>query len=233
MSNQSSILPDALPLREALRGLRHVMRKGGETLKDTMTVDIMPPPAARLAGVVLREVEAIAKGMDHAASGLAKKVLGIPDPTAPSLHAITGQQDGDVVFGTAFYAATQAVLRRLGAPSVFISEAGARKAFQHIRPFDAPDAEVAATLTIALHKAKVLKGTAAETARVPAAAVAPVALFAVMLWLQSQRPEAEDEAALDAATELSVALAADVSKACIAGNHPDLAALYTEFASHV
>jgi hypothetical protein len=61
----------------------------------------------------------------------------------------------------------------------------------------------------------------------------PVALFAVMLWLQSQRPEAEDEAALDAATDLSVALASDVSTACTHGNHQNLAALYIEFASHV
>ena len=229
----SSILPDAMPLREALRGLRHVLRKGGETLKDTMTVDMMPPPAAHLAGVVLREVEAMAKGMDQAASGLAKKLLGSPDPAAPSLQTITGQPDGNVVFAKAFYAATQAVLRRLGATNVFISEAGARKAFRHISSFDAPDAEVAAALTIALHNAAVLKGTAEETARVPAASVTPVALFAVMLWLQSQRPEAEDEAALDAATELAVALAVDVSKACIAGSHAGLAALYSEFASHV
>lgn len=227
------MLPDAMLLREALRGLRHVLRKGGETVKDTMTVDTLPPPAAHLAGVVLREVEAIAKGMDQAASGLAKKVLGRPDPTAPSLHAITGQQDGDVVFAAAFYAATRAVLRRLGAPGIFISEAGARKAFQHFRPFCGPDAEVAATLTVALHNAKVLKGTSDETACVPASFVEPVALFAVMLWLQSKRPEAEDEAALDAATDLSVALAADVCKACSARNHADLAALYTEFASHV
>lgn len=233
MSSLSPMLPDAMPLREALRGLRHVLRKGGETLKDTMTVDTLPPPAAHLAHVVLREVEAIAKGMDQAASGVAKKVLGRPDPAAPSLHAIAGKEDGDVVFATAFYAAARAVLLRLGAPGVFISEAGARKAFQHIRPFCAPDAEVAAALTIALHDAKVLKGAADEPARVPASSVEPVTLFAVMLWLQSQRPEAEDEAALDAATDLSVALADDIGKACTGRNHAGLAALYTEFASHV
>ena len=233
MPNPSSLLPDAMPLREALRGLRHVMRKGGETLKDTMTVDLMPPPAAHLAGAFLREVEAIAKGVDQAASGLAKKVLGGPDPTSPSLHAITGQINGDVIFAAAFYAAAQAVLARLGATGVFISEAGAHKAFQDIRPFVAPDADLAASLTIALHSAKVLKGAVAKTARVPADAVAPVALFAVMLWLLSHRPEAEDEAALDAAADLAVALAADISRAFIANDHAGLAALYSEFASHV
>jgi hypothetical protein len=54
-----------------------------------------------------------------------------------------------------------------------------------------------------------------------------------MLWLQSQRPEAEDEAALDAATDLAVALAADITTACTARDPAALAALYAEFASHV
>jgi hypothetical protein len=233
LSNPSSMLPDAMPLREALRGLRYVVRRGGKSIKNRVTVDKMPTSAAQLAGVVLREVEVIAKSMDQAASGFAKKMLSSPDPAAPSLYAITGQQNGDVVFAKAFYAATQAVLKRLGTPNLFISEARARKAFQQIAVLDAPDTEVAATLTLALHNAQVLKGKPAETARVPANAVAPVALFAVMLWLLSQRPETEDEAALDAATDLSVALAFDVSTAFTDGKHQNLAALYAEFASHV
>ena len=226
-------LPDAMPLREALRGLRHLLRKGGATLKDTMTVDTLPAPAAHLAGVVLREVEAIAKNMDEAASGLAKKVLGSPNRAAPSLHSVTGQHDGGAAFSTAFYAATRAVLKRLGSPGIFISEASARKAFQQIIPPGASDADLAADLTIALHDARVLKGTPDETARVAQAAIEPVALFAVMLWLQSQRPEAEDEAALDAATDLSVALADTIAAACLARDQAALAALYAEFASHV
>lgn len=233
LSYPSAMLPDAMPLREALRGLRHVLRKGGETLKDTMQVDSLPPPAAHLAGIVLREVEAMAKGMDDAASGLAKKVLSSPDIATPSLHTITEQTGGDIAFAAAFYAASQAVLKRLGAVGIFISEASARKAFQQRAVQGAADAEVAARLTIALHDAKVLRGIAAEPARVAALALEPVTLFAVMLWLQSHRPESEDEAALDAATDLSVALAADISKACIARNPLDLAALYTEFSSHV
>jgi hypothetical protein len=233
LSSQSSMLPDAMPLREALRGMRYVLRRGGKSIKNRVTVDKMPTSAAHLAGVVLREVEVIAKGVDQAASGFAKKMLSSPDPAAPSLHSITGQQNGDIVFAKAFYAATQAVLKRLCAPNLFISETRARKAFQKITVFDVPDAEIAASLTIGLHNAQVLKGKPAETARVPANSVMPVAVFAVMLWLQSQRPEAEDEAALDAATDLSVALASDVSKACNDGNHQNLAALYTEFASHV
>jgi hypothetical protein len=227
------MLTDAMPLREALRGLRHVIRRGGKSFKNNVTVDKMPTSAAHVAGVVLREVEAIVKGVDQAASGFAKKMLSSPDPAAPSLHGITGQQNGDVVFAKAFYAATQAVLKRLGAPNLFISEARARKAFQQITVFDVPDAEIAAGLTIGLHTAQVLKGKFVETSRVPANSIMPVAVFAVMLWLQSQRPEAEDEAALDAATDLSVALASDVSKACIESNKAGLATLYTEFASHV
>lgn len=227
------MLPDAMPLREALRGLRHMLRKGGETLKDTVTVDSLPPPAAHLAGAVLREVEAIAKTMDDVASGLAKKVLNGPELSTPSLHIIAGQLDGDVAFAAAFYAATQAVLKRLNAGGVFISEASARKVFQQVSAKSTSEPEIAAALTIALHDAKVLKGTADDGARLSTSTIESVTLFAVMLWLQSQRPEAEDEYALDAATDLSVALARDVNKACTTQDHAALAALYAEFSNHV
>ena len=233
MSNLSPKLPDAMPLREALRGLRHVLRKGGETLKNTMTVDTLPRPAARLAGVLLREVEALAKGMDHAASGLAKKMLGTADIAAPSLHRIASQHDSAAVFAQAFYTAAQAVLKQLGVTDIFISEAHARKAYQAATARDATDADRAATVMLALLDAGVLKGTPDHTARLPLASVEPVACFAVLLWLQSQRPEVEDEAALTSATELSVALVSDITAACKTRNAATLAALFSEFSAHV
>ena len=81
--------------------------------------------------------------------------------------------------------------------------------------------------------AAALAATAEEAARVPGAALGPVALFAVMLWLQSERSEDENEAALLAATDLAVALAADVAKACADRDAAKLEALYAEFASRV
>ena len=54
-----------------------------------------------------------------------------------------------------------------------------------------------------------------------------------MLWLQSSRSEAEDEAALVSATDLAVALATEAEAAFAARDGKRLEALYAEFASHV
>ena len=61
----------------------------------------------------------------------------------------------------------------------------------------------------------------------------PVTIFTVLLWLQSERPDDEDEAALDSAADLAMALAADIALACTTRNRERLAALYAEFAAHV
>jgi hypothetical protein len=54
-----------------------------------------------------------------------------------------------------------------------------------------------------------------------------------MLWLQSSRSEAEDEAALASASDLALAVAAETDAAFRARDVAKLAALYAEFAAHV
>ena len=216
-----------MPLREALRGLRFLLRRGGETLAETITIEGLPRPAADLAGVVMREVEGIARNVDEIASGLAKSVLGGGEAPSVTLDALAAGDNG-ARFGAAVYVALRSVLRRLGAPGVFISEAAARQAWVQ------GDKADAATLTLRLLAARVVRGTTAEeAARVPGSALEPVAIFAVMLWLQATRSDAENEEALHAATDLAVALAADVARACADRDAPRLAALYTRYAAHV
>ena len=217
-----------MPLREALRGLRFMLRRGGETLVDTMTMQGLPKPAADLAGAVLREMGGIARNVDEIASGLAKTVLSGQEPQSLTLSDLSRGHGGDAQFGAAVYVALRSVLRRLGAPWVFVSEAAARHAY------GIGDHADAATLTINLLNARVVRGTTAqEAARVPGSALEPVAIFAVLLWLQSTRSEDENEAALDAATDLAVALAAEVDKACAARDTRRIAALYARYVSHV
>ena len=217
-----------MPLREALRGLRFMLRRGGETLVETMTLQGLPKPAADLAGAVLREVGGIARNVDEIASGLAKTVLSGQEPQSLTLSDLSRGHGGDAQFGAAVYVALRSVLRRLGAPWVFVSEAAARHAY------GIGDHADAATLTINLLNARVVRGTTAqEAARVPGSALEPVAIFAVLLWLQSTRSEDENEAALDAATDLAVALAAEVDKACAARDTRRIAALYARYVSHV
>ena len=229
-------LPDAMPLRDALRGLRHAVRLGGETLLDVMPVGSLPRPAVQLVGAVLHEVGAFAKGVNDVASGLAHLALGGSAKSQGSLQDLTlrlGAEDG---FAIGIYAALRAVLRHLNAPSAYISETAARSAYLALTPQQSlgSDASMAAALSLALAKAKVLRGlSAADAARVAGQSLDHIAIFAVMLWLQSNRSEAEDEKALEAATDLAVALAVEADAAFTAEDTTALATLYAEFASNV
>ena len=229
-------LPDAMPLRDALRGLRHAVRRGGETLLDAMPVDSLPRPAAELAGAVLRDVGEFAKGVNDVASGLARLALGASTKPQGSLHDLSARQGAEDSFAQGIYAALRTVLRHLNAPSAYISETAARSAYLALKPEQKleSDASIAAALSLALAKAKVLRGaSAADAAQVPGHSLEHIAIFAVMLWLQSNRSAVEDEKALEAATDLAVALAAEADAAFRDKDTPRLASLYAEFASHV
>ena len=236
MSSQLPIRPDAMPLREALRGLRFLLRRGGETLADTLTMESLPKPAAAIAGAVLREVEGLARNVDGMASGLAKSVLGGHGGLSATLHDMTLTRDADAHLAAAVYVALSTVLARLGAPGVFVSEAAARTVFaRHLAQGVPTDAAVtAAGLTLDLLDARVMRGTTAhEAARVRGSALEPVAVFAVLLWLQSTRSEDENEDALRAAADLAVALADDVALACATRDAGQIASLYAKYAAHV
>ena len=229
-------LPDAMPLRDALRGLRHAVRLGGETLLDVMPVGSLPRPAVQLVGAVLHEVGAFAKGVNDVASGLAHLALGGSAKSQGSLQDLTLRLGAEDSFAIGIYAALRAVLRHLNAPSAYISETAARSAYLALTPQQRleSDASMAAALSLALAEAKVLRGlSAADAARVAGQSLDHIAIFAVMLWLQSNRSEAEDEKALEAATDLAVALAVEADAAFTAEDTTALATLYAEFASNV
>ncbi len=231
-----SPLPDAMPLRDALRGLRHAVRRGGETFLDAMPLGSLPGPAAGLAGSVLREVGSIAEGLNAVASGFARIALGASDEPLGSLQGLTGRQNAEDAFAKGIYAALRAVLRRLQAPSVYISETAARDAYLTLGPHPqlGSDEAIAAALSLALSDAKVLRGASAGDAdRLPGVALDHVAIFAVMLWLMSDRSDADDHATLDAATDLATALASEAGAAFQARDAGQLEALYAEFQSHV
>ena len=229
-------LPDAMPLRDALRGLRHAVRLGGETLLDVMPVGSLPRPAVQLVGAVLHEVGAFAKGVNDVASGLAHLALGGSAKSQGSLQDLTLRLGAEDSFAIGIYAALRAVLRHLNASSAYISETAARSAYLALTPQQrlGSDASMAAALSLALAEAKVLRGlSAADAARVAGQSLDHIAIFAVMLWLQSNRSEAEDEKALEAATDLAVALAVEADAAFTAEDTTALATLYAEFASNV
>lgn len=200
--------PDPMPLREALRGLRFLLRRGGETLAETL------PPLAAIA-----QVEGLAQVADDLASGVVRKVLGGDEAPSDTLAHLS-----EAEFGIALYVALRSVLKRLGAPGVFVSEAAAREVFTRDP----------AALALGLVEARVIRGaTAQEAARVPGAALEPVAIFAVLLWLQAARSDAENEAVLDAATDLAMVKAAEIAAIMAARDHTGIAKLFARLVPHV
>jgi hypothetical protein len=234
MLDPSHLTPDRMPLREALRALRHVMRRSGRTLRNAAPTDVLPPGASRLAERVLRDVDDLARTVDGAASGIAARVLGDHLPANLQLQSLTGQPEAAKAFATAVYSALRAALGLLGAEEAYISEAAARRAYEQSSEHPAGDGEMAAALALALGRAKVIRDASAEDgARVPGPVLEAVAVFAVLLWLLSKRSLEDDDAALEAAVNLSVAIADDVGKAMNEEDAAGLARLFEEFADHV
>ena len=228
--------PDAMPLREALRGLRFLLRRGGETLADTLPRDALPQPAMDLAATVMREVAGIVRSVDQVASSVAKSVLGGQDsPTAP-LQDLIRQDDAERAFAQAIYAALTAVLRRFGTTSVFVSEMAARATFAAWLKAEgdgALDAK-AADLMLRLLEARVIRGALADVpGTVPEGAQDAAAVFAVLLWLQSARSEAENEAALDAASDIALAKVSEIVAAVRTPDRDRLATLFRRYVDHV
>lgn len=234
MPRPSLAPPDAAPLREALRGIRFLLRRGGATVADTLTLDALPDPAAGLAKRMIREVEGFARSVDQAASAAAKGVLGSHDNPSDKLDEIMGHSTAAAEFGRAIYTALDAVLRRIGVGDAFVSEMSARAVFDAWRQ-DHPDGEPqdwAADLTLRLLAARVVRG-AVPVGNGGIGSVEPVALFAVMLWLQSDRCESENEAVLDAAADIALARATDIAAAIGSGDQGRIAALYRRYVDHV
>ena len=236
LPNPSFHRPDAMPLREALRGLRFLMRRGGETIAETFDLDALPKPASDFANVALREAGDFVRTVDEIASDVAKTLQGGTASSVLPLREFMEKPNARGDFAVAFYVALTAVLRHLGAPRVLVSEAAACAAFDRLPAGVSGEAveNRAAQLTFFLLEARVIRGTTAQQAAlVPSAALEAVSLFAVMLWLQVARSDEENEAALMAASDMAVALAPEISAAVAEKNTARIAALYKKYVSHV
>ena len=240
MTQPTSLRPDPVSLREALRGLRHALRRGGETISQTVPLSAMPAPAAKLAQSVLRTGEEIARGVDDVASKVIRKVMPGTDLTAPTLDILIARgPEGAADFAVISYRALAIILGKLGVREAFVSEAGALQVWRaHAGRLAAAGDKLpreTGELLLALLNAPVLRDLELRAPQedLPRDSVAPVALFALVLWLQSERHESEDEEALASAVDLSRALVNDVTRATSVGNAARLGQLFGEFARHV
>jgi hypothetical protein len=225
--------PDAAPLREALRGIRFLLRRGGATVAETLTLNALPDPAADLAKRMMRDVEGIARSVDEAASAAAKSVLGGQDSPSETLDKLVNHSTATAEFGRAIYLALGVVLRRIGVSDAFVSEMSARSSFAAWRRdhSDGESEDWAADLTLRLMEARIIRGTVASGANSRDAE--PVALFAVLLWLQSDRSDSENDTVLEAAADIALAKAREVAATVRSADRAAIAALYRKYVEHV
>jgi hypothetical protein len=231
------IPPDPIPLREALRGLRHVLRRGGASVAEAVSSEVLPKPAADLAGAVLESGRRVVHGAGSVAAGVARTVLGAEPAPAPAFDGLIAQSESPAKFAAAAYAALKVIVVRLGAGRAFVSEASALQAYRRARPalIGATAPQAAAALALALTEARVIRSAPADghDGRGRARTVEPLAVFALLLWWLSPRPEEDGEAALEAAADIAAVLEAEVAEACARRDEPALAALFERYAAHV
>lgn len=217
--------PDLAGLRDALRGVRFALRRGGERISEA-PIPALPIPAGQFAGIALRHGGELAKELDRFASAVAKSLLSSGQESDARMSRIVAGRNSAELFATASYTALKRALDRLDVGDVLISEAAARSAYLRVAPMIGmlSGAEIAAELTVQLMDLDVIRGTTE---------MAALAVFAMLLWLQSERPEAEDAASFEAAVDITRAIRQDVLPACKSRDRARLSALYSEFIDHV
>lgn len=215
--------PDIVSLRDALRGVRHAFRRSGETLVEFPSAGL-PDPAAQIATVMLRGGGELAKGFDKIASRMAKRLLGSGIATVPTLAEIHRLPGAPEMFAASCYVALQSVFQQLSIGQVLISETAAREAYLRLSltPNDVPDTAIAGLLARNMLELRVVHG---------APDVQAIAVFAVVLWLMSDRCGTDGHATLTTALDLSLAVRNDIIGAGRDANR--LGVLYAEFVNHV
>lgn len=227
---------DPITIREVLRGLRHMVKQGGETLKAGATPQHLPEPAAAVANSVIDQLMGTAHRVNARATIVAKVMIGTEPDTDIMLNDLARHERSEAVFAATVYAAMKIVLKRMNMKGVFVSETAAKRAFaveRSARPIQS-GFSLAASLTFRLLDVQFLHVSAGDsTSSLPNDSAVPVAIFAVILWLQSPRQEDDQEAALLSAVDLSLVLAGQIVEGCKARDSDKIGSLYGKYVANV
>lgn len=221
---------DVVPLKDVARSLRFIAERGGRTLRESLPLDSLPEPAARVAEGALSSVHRLGDAAGRRVSALAHALLD-EDGDQP-LHLVTPDPaEAEARFAAAAYAGLRLAMVRLGAENCLVSESAARAAWRAAQDHGpaGTDVLVAGDLFLALiaHRA-IRDAILPEACPYSFAEAGRIATFALLLSLLG--PGEASEASIPAAVDLTLALRDDLAKA---GDAAAIAALLAEFRDHV
>lgn len=231
MKRQPSANSGLLPMRETFRALRYRFRQNARLIRrvtKSFRTKVSFPDTAEKRFVNL------VKDADTFASNIARKLLN--GSAADILVATSSlQTSDDEKLASVAYSALNFIVNCMGIKDAYVSEAAALKALAKQGDRTARrQSETAATLMMVLLDEKVLSYPAHSDDNAPAKSYSEaVPVFALLLWLQSERDDPYANEVFSAATNLSIALAADVVKFATARDVVQLARLFEEFSTHV
>jgi hypothetical protein len=225
---------DLLPVREKFRALRYRFRQNGRFIRRLSKKIRLKVPFPSVAGKIFEEFEGVVKEVDKFASNVGRKLL--KGSTEEILAAAPSFQtsDNDTLAKVA-YSALCSILLHLGSKEHFVSEAAAHKAFERVNArSELRQSETAAALLLTLldEKVVVLSAKSAE-AGAPQPQPEAIAVFALLLWMQSDCDDPLSGEALHAACDLSLALKNDITRCVGLRDEAGIAGLFEEFSPHV
>jgi hypothetical protein len=222
---------DLLPVRETFRALRYRFRQNGRIIRRLTKKFRSKVPFPNAAGKMYEQFEGVVKDVDKFASNVGRKLLkGSTEEilaTAVSLQT----SDNDTLAKIA-YSALCSIIRHLGSSDAYVSEAAAHKAFEKVNArAELRQSETAAVSLLTLLDEKVIVRSAGIDALKPSTEA--IAVFALLLWMQSDCDDPLSGEALFAACDLSFALRDEISIRVERRDKTAIAGLFEEFSPHV
>jgi hypothetical protein len=183
---------------------------------------------------MFEEFEGVVKDVDRFASNVGRKLLKGSTEEILATAASLQTSDNDTLAKVA-YSALCSILRHLGNSEAYVSEAAAHKAFEMVTArAELRQSETAAALLLTLLDGKVIVGSAdAAEIGAPKASTEAIAVFALLLWMQSDCDDPLSGEALYAACDLSFALRDEISIRVEGRDKTAIAGLFEEFSPHV
>jgi hypothetical protein len=225
---------EPLALKDALRTVRFMAQRGRRFARDSVP-SVVPQPADRLIASALTQADTLASRIEREAARFVYSSIG-SSPDLPDLRIADADPGKDLraaQFAEAAYRGLMKALELLQAESALVSESAARSAYAAVAERSAAHPERWGALLI---REMLQRRVVREVSLVPGGhdeerLVAHLALFALMIWLLSDRDAGDALEALEASVALAIGLRDEL--AAVGDDVGGLAGLLKEFRHHV